>query len=181
MKKILIILAVVISIPVIYLTYSGLFASVVIEETEVGPLTFAYAEHKGDYSKIGPVMDQVYQDLLKDGLETYKGIGVYFDDPQMVKKEDLRSYGGSVIEENDIEKFNKVKDKYKSMTTPKYLSVTAEFPIKTKLSFIIGVIKVYPKIGNYIKEKNYKTIAPPMEIYIENEKTVYVFPISEVK
>ena len=45
----------------IHLIYSGLFSKVVIKEKTSGPYNMFYAEFKGDYSKVGPVHEEIHQ------------------------------------------------------------------------------------------------------------------------
>ncbi len=168
---ILIIILVLFVLLFLFLIFSGLLAKVNITEQEIGPLKFVYAEHKGAYSKVGPVMDKVYEDLKKDGIETKRGIGIYYDNPQKVAKEDLRSEIGSIIETEDYEK---IKDTHNVKDIISKKRVVAEFPYKNKVSIIIGVFKVYPKLMKYITDNNHKE-GPIIELYdISNKKIQYI-------
>lgn len=56
-------------------------------------------------------------------------------------------------------------------------SVVAEFPYKGKMSIIIGIFKVYPKLSAYIKEHKYNQ-TPIMELYDQpNERLEYISSI----
>lgn len=53
-------------------------------------------------------------------------------------------------------------------------SVVAEFPYKGKMSIILGIFKVYPKLSAYINEHKYAS-TPIMELYDQpNEKIEYI-------
>lgn len=158
--------------------YAGFFSSVVINEKNWGPVTIVYQEHRGEYSKVGPTMDEVYQKLQADDIAASRGIGIYYDDPASVPAVDLRSEVGSIIEDSEQGKFEFVQDKYLTKTIAEQKFVVAEFPYRTKTSIIAGVFKVYPKLQAYLAEKNYGS-APIMEIYdLPNKKIYYLTPVS---
>ena len=61
---------------------------------------------------------------------------------------------------------------------PKENSIVTVFPYRNKVSIIIGVYKVYPKLDEYIKNNNYEE-NPILEIYDrENEKIYYTMGIN---
>lgn len=139
-----------------------------------------YEEFTGAYKDTGPVFDRVYKALQKEGINTTRGLGIYFDDPRKVAEEKLRSHCGSIIEEKDLPKFEKVKAKFKVVTIKKSKSVFVEFPIKTALSYMVGPMKCYPALSKYVKEKGYGMSGNAYELYdMPAKKTFYVFPIKE--
>ena len=159
--------------------YYGAFQNIEIQRKEVGPFYIVYEDHIGSYSKIGPVMDSVYQSLLKDGISTKKGVGIYYDDPKEVPQEKLRSIGGCIVEEADIPKFDLVKEKYKMQIWNKSDSLTVNFPFKGKLSIVFGVMKVYPALNDRIKQEGFGKAPGIMELYVENKEIIYVYPITK--
>jgi len=162
-----------------YLYYMGFFNKIEITEKEMGPYKVVFKEHIGDYKETGKIMDEIYYSLLNDGVETYKGFGIYYDNPKVVEKDKLRSIAGSMIEEKDYDKIDQLKDKYSIKTIDKTRSITTEFPFKNKMSIMFGIMKVYPKINKYIDSKGYKK-GQVMEIYdVPNKKVIYVAEIKE--
>ncbi len=159
------IIAVIIIVLLAALSRYGLFASVNISEKNIGPYLLVYKKHIGDYKNVGPIMDKLYYDLKDNyALETTKGFGLYYDNPQEVNKKSLRSVVGCIVEGKTIDELKKVGDKYGVREYPSSKSVVAEFPYKGKMSIILGIFKVYPKLSAFIKEKQYvKT--PIMELY----------------
>lgn len=179
MKKALIIIAVIIAAVVGYAAYLGIFAGITIEEREIGPFTFVYKEHKGPYGETGKVFTEIEKSLKADGIETTRGFGIYFDNPEKVKSEDLRSHVGSVLEEKYMGRVNELRKKFGVKRFEKSRCVTAEFPIRGFISFWIGPIKVYPKFDEYIKAKGYKW-SPALEIYdMPAKKTIFAVPIAK--
>lgn len=149
----------------IILSRYGLFSSVNISEKVAGPYLLVYKKHIGDYKNVGPIMEDIYYDLKNNySIETTRGFGLYYDDPRQVDKAKLRSIVGCIVESRSIADLNKVSNKYGVKEYPSSKSVVAEFPYKGKMSIVIGIFKVYPKLGAYIKEHKYNQ-TPIMELY----------------
>ena len=106
---IIVVLVVAIGVIIGSLYYVGFFAKIQIEEREVGPFKVVYEEHIGDYRGTGKIMDEIYHSLLDDGIETYKGFGIYYDDPKTTEKDKLRSIAGCILEENDHLKISELQ------------------------------------------------------------------------
>ncbi len=180
MKKAGIVIAVISIAAFAALVYSGLFTSVNIIEKNMGPYKAVYEDHKGSYSKIAPVMDSVFNKLKAEGINSTTGIGIYYDNPSEVAEANLRSKGGCVIDKDVFKKFESIKTKFKTIDIPEYKCITVEFPVRTKASFIIGIIKAYPKIKIFMEEKKLKTVDAPYELYENNNKMIIIFPIGKV-
>ncbi len=175
----LIILGLIVSVGGL-LTYFGMFYDVKITEENKGPYYLVYKEHKGDYSKVGPVMDEIYYDLKnKRNIFSSKGFGLYYDNPRDVEKENLRSIVGCVV---PLAKLEGLEGDYKVAEFPASKAVISSFPYKGKLSFIMGVIKVYPLLSKYIEEKHSvkdKKEFAIMELYdMENSVTEFIAPVN---
>lgn len=159
----------------IFLIYSGLFSKVEIKEKEMESYILVYDEHIGEYKGTRDVQDRIYDKLLNDeGIETYKGFGVYYDDPKKVAKEELRSIAGCILEKKDYGKIEELKKKgFKIKESEQGEAICAQFPFKSPLSVLLGIIKVYPSMDKYVEEHGIdkKEI---MEIYdIPNKKIIY--------
>ncbi len=159
----------------IYLSRYGLFASVHITEKSIGPYLLVYEKHVGDYKNVGPIMDKLYYDLKDNySIETTKGFGLYYDNPQEVDKDKLRSIVGCIVESKSINELNILGNKYGVKEFPSSESVVAELPFKGKISIILGLFKVYPKLSKYINEHKHAQ-TPIMELYDQpNEKIEYI-------
>ena len=157
------------------LAYSGLFNKVEISKQEVGPYVFAYLEHKGSYYDVNSEMTQVYEGLKAMGVETQLGIGIYYDNPQQVAQEDLRSEVGSIINEADWDKLDQIKQQFKVKKIEKQSSDVAHFEAKTPLSYMIAPLKVYPAFGKYLEAQGMALPDLGVEIYdVPNKKILYV-------
>lgn len=159
----------------------GYFSSVKVVEEKIGPFTIAYEAVTGDYAKTGATLDKLYASLAADKIFPTKGIGIYLDDPRLVKKEDLRSKVGCILSDKDAKAVKKMKKKYTVMKLDAKDSMVVRFPIKNKASFIVGVMKAYPAITAYAKEKNY-ALSESVEIYdMTNKVSLYTMKVEKQK
>ncbi len=117
-------------------------------------------------------MDGVYYELKnKYAVETTRGFGVYYDNPREVPGEQCRSIAGCIVETGDLDKIEKVKEKYFVREYPSAQAVVTEFPFRGKMAIFIGIMKAYPLLGKYMEEKSY-TMCPSLEIYDMLEKKI---------
>ncbi len=76
---------------------------------------------------------------------------------------------------------SKVSSKYDVREYPSSKSVVAEFPYKGKISIFIGIMKIYPALGTYIKEHQYNQ-TPKKELYdMQNERFEYISSMNLLK
>jgi hypothetical protein len=168
-KKILIAILVVIIAIVGFAAYSGFFAKVEIVEKEVGPYTFIGKEYVGNYKNSGIYQDSIYNDLISKNLELEKGFGIYRDDPEQVPEDECRFMVGCVLLDKDtIRRVELKKAGYIIQKMNKTNSMVVEFPFKNSFSIIASVMKVYPALNEYIKEKGYQP-AESLEIYTQDK------------
>jgi len=182
LKIILIIVAVLLVTLVAVYAYYGGFEKVEIKIERAGGETIVYEEMTGDYAKTGEVTNnKVYYALLNDSVETYKGIGIFYDDPKKVAKENLRYEAGCILENNiDSAKLEILKEKYKIKTLPEKEYLVSEFPFKGMMSVLVGIMKVYPAVDKYLEGKNIKKADAMMEIYdVPNKKLYYRMEMEE--
>ncbi len=182
MKKVFKILALFLSIVFLivlgFLTHAGLFQPVVAVEKEMGPFTMVYQEHSGPYYQVKDDMDEVYYGLERMGVITYRGIGLYYDDPKQVESADLRSEVGSILEEKDWSEIERIESEFAVKTIPAQTAVVAELPIRNPLSYMVGPQKVYRQVNRIWQEQGYAEPEYSLEIYDEaNRKITYITPI----
>lgn len=175
MKLTLIIIGLVLVIGLFVFSYYGGFKKVNCRIEKQGGETLVYKQMTGDYAKSGKLMDEIYYSLLNDyGIETFKGFGMYYDNPKEVEKSELRSEVGCIIEEKDTSRLAEIKEDFKIKTFPEGSFAVAEFPSKGKLSVFFGIMKVYPAIDKFVEKQGYKKEGYVMEIYdVPNKKILY--------
>lgn len=175
LKIILIIIAVLILIVVIAYVYYGGLSRVEVREKTQGGDVLVYEEVIGDYAQTAEVTNRIYYSLLdNENIETTKGFGIFYDNPQQVDKSKLRSEVGCIVEGLDSTQIADLATKYKVRIYPEGNYVTTELSFKGHMSIMIGLVKVYPQIDKYIKEHGISDKGAIMEIYdIPNKKIIY--------
>lgn len=158
----------------IYAYYGG-FSKIRCKIIETGGETLVYKECKGDYKQVSKEMNTVYYSLLNDyKLETTKGFGIYFDNPKKINKNELRSEMGCIVEKGDTARLSSLGAELMVKTLPVEKYLVVEFPYKGMMSVLVGIMKVYPAINKYLKDKGYGEDGFVMEIYdIPNKKVEY--------
>ena len=174
MKVVLIILAVLVVLLIVIYAYYGGFKQISFRIENQGGETVVYENLTGDYSQAPKVSDRVYYSLLnEEKVATTRGIGIYYDNPKKVEKEKLRSEIGCIVENVDSATLTRWSEKYQVKTLPQSDFVVTEFPFKGKLSVLFGIIRVYPALEKFNKERGY-TESPITEIYdVPNKKIIY--------
>ena len=162
------------------LAYHDFFTSPLVSEKEIGPYTVATERFVGSYYQVGPTMAQVDIWLRENGINSTKGVGLYYDDPASKDQSELRSDVGNVLENVDDQTLAKIKERYEVKEIGKQKAVVVEYKIKSSLSYMIGAMKVYPAISKYWQENGYPQDPDGygVEIYdIPGKMTYYIMPI----
>lgn len=175
MRRLLTVIGILAAVFVLGLAYYGLFAPVTFTEREMGPYVLVYEKHTGDYKQTGTIMDSINSKLLgEEGVFAGKGFGLYYDNPKTVETANLRSIAGCIVENVPEDKIKNLKNKFLVAEFPQAQCVVAEFPYKGFVSIMLGVMRVYPKLSEYMQAHQY-TMTPVMEIYDKpNSKILYV-------
>ena len=163
----------------IYLVFSGLLYSVTVStsDTKYGPITFAYKTHTGPYKNVGEIFTESFC-LVPDREQ----LGIYYDDPEGVSPDQLRAAVGPILaignDKADPAEMEKViKEGFKIAHLPKAgFVVTASFPFRTTLSIFLAIYKVYPKLRDYISQRNLCAY-PALEVYTDSE-IIFLMPLS---
>ena len=89
-----------------------------------------------------------------------------------MEKSKLKSEVGCIIEGIDSLKMIDLKKKYKVKICPKTSYLTTEFPHKSMISIMFGIMKVYPAMSKYIEDNGLSEKGPVMEIYDTPNKLI---------
>ena len=178
MKILKIILIVLVAITAIFISvyaYYGGFHSIEFRTKEQGGEILVYEDVVGDYSQTVEIADQVFYSLLNDfNIETFRGFGIYYDNPAEVEASILRSKVGRILEDADSAKMELIGQKFKVKTLPKGTYTMTEFPYKGMMSILVGLMKVYPEMHKQHAKGNIEIDGPIMEIYdVPNKKIIY--------
>ena len=153
-KVISIILIIVIITFIILGAQYGAFKTIEVSIDKSGGEILVYEKVKGSYNQTGLIIDKINSQLMEeDKINTTKGFGIYYDNPQQVEKSKLRSEVGCILENTDIDKVPNLEKKYNIKTFPEKEYITAEFPYKGKTSIFISIMKVYPALNKFAVDK----------------------------
>lgn len=174
MNIVLILICVLILLITVCYVYYGGLKTVVCRVENQQEEVIVYEKVIGDYKKTSKYTNKIYQELLdKEKIETTRGIAIFYDNPRQTDKNKLRSDVGCILNSPDNATIAKLSASYQVKTLPANSFITTEFPIKGSLSFIIGVIKVYPALTGYCQKQGFKE-SPITEIYdTPNKKIIY--------
>lgn len=155
--------------------YFKMFKKIDLSIDVQGGELIVFKSKTGDYRSSGNVMDEIYESLKTDfNIKSYKGFGIYYDNPREVRRELLRYDAGCIINKQDVSNINKLKERFEIAECPKKRYLIAEFPYKGKTSAIIGVMKVYPAILKYLNKQELPHNGSVMEIYdIPGKRIIY--------
>ncbi|XP_042349815.1 testis-expressed protein 264 [Plectropomus leopardus] len=154
-----------------YILYSGLFADITVMtgSPPIRKITFAYKFKEGPYKNCG----QVFKESHSIGPKL-PCIGIFYDDPQKVPEPQCRCAVGSILSEGENKADEELLNSYETsgfnvFSFPEVTHVvTTSFPHTTYFSILLGIRRVYPRLGHYIKER--KLCAHPfLEIYREGQ------------
>ena len=155
--------------------YYGGFKKIRFEQEPAGGETLVYMEAKGDYAGSGNIMDMVFYGL-KDryGIEATRGFGIYYDNPVTTEPDQRRYEAGCVVEGLDSAQKAALEAEFKVRELPVQDCVVGAFPLKGKPSVIMGVIRVYPAMENYMKKNELiERFGPVMEIYDYRARKIF--------
>ncbi|HNZ26703.1 MAG TPA: GyrI-like domain-containing protein [Spirochaetota bacterium] len=178
----IVIAAIAILTAILYFVYkaNGGDVEVSFNYKNIESLIIVYEHLKGDYAKSGKIMDKLHKSLKENGYDATKGFGIYYDDPKSVKKSELRSLVGCIVDEKYYPNLKDIKSKFKMKEIPPSKGLIAEFPYKSRISVFIGMSKAYPKLNKFLTNNKLQP-GPVMEIYnMKDKKILYIFPYSDI-
>jgi hypothetical protein len=157
--------------------YAGVFDRVDISVQTVGPFQCVYREHRGKYQGIKYVLKDVYTYLKEEkSIETTVGIAVYYDNPEKVEEDSLRSIGGCLV----ALPVAGLEEPYRYTKIARTDAVVGTFPIRSFLSYMSGVLKFYPKLEQFTVGEDIEVLGPVMELYdMEHNEIRYIAPMKQ--
>lgn len=133
-----------------YLTYLGAWRQVRIVEREEGPFLFVYEEVQGtDQQRIGAATLQLQARLRSAGVAAEGPFDIF-----QPAGAGLPNEIGFVISEREGEKLVSLKGLLQRKI-PRQRYMATEFPLRNRLSFIVGYIKVDPALALYRQQHSY--------------------------
>jgi hypothetical protein len=177
MKKVLIALLLLVFAVFVYLITQGLMQHVHVEQRAMPGYRIVGIEHVGPYEKIGDAFNRVHDFADKNGVAVHM-IGVYFDNPNEVPQDSLRSLAGLIVSEADSIKLSAVPG-LKMLSIPPGNAAASTFETGGMVSMIIGAMKSYPELTEYVTSKGVaEDVVFVYEVYGEG-KTDYVMQLAD--
>lgn len=177
LKKILIVLGVIVVIVVAALYMNGAFQKIDIQQGKEGPYRLMGIYHQGPYQDIGKVFHQVGEACRKIGWKdsTTKKVtesdrlmfGVYFDDPETVPEDSLRSFAAvQIMSSEDSALFAAALPGASIVEIPNGSALICDQKTSGMMSMVIAAMRVYPAFGKFAEANPPKTpISHVFEIY----------------
>lgn len=155
--------------------YAGMFDRLSLEIAEVGPYPIVYREQKGPYTRIQFALRDVYHFLTTKRKQwTARGIGIFYDDPRVVKSEDLQSLAGCVTDTL----LTDLPSPYKSQVLPRTRAVVGTFRVRSFFSNLTGTQKYYSAKDGFAKKNNVRLEGPVIELFDRGSgKILYMAPV----
>jgi hypothetical protein len=155
--------------------YAGMFDRLSLEVAEVGPYPIVYRENKGPYDGVKFALHDVYHYLKTKRMQwTTRGIGIFYDDPRMVKPQDLQSIAGCVTDTM----LTNLAAPYKSQVLPKTRAIVGTFRIRSFLSNFTGTEKYYSAKDKFAKKNDCVLAGPVIELFDMGARRVfYIAPV----
>lgn len=174
MKTVLIIIAFITISIFTYLGFYNTFYSPLIEINEEGNDIIVYQHANAHYHLTDSVMKEAFNELYEiNGIVVTKGFGIYFEDPKKAGKKPISFNAGCIVEDKDSLELQEISDKFTIEKTPYEKYIVSDFPLKGRMSILIGMYKVYPKLNNFCVENGYRSDLPVMEIYDRVKKKIH--------
>lgn len=173
LKKLLYIVFIVVALLVWLFAYLGWFKNLVVFEAAMGPYTVAYIEHVWDYKTLWEPMEDLYDILSGQNINSDMWIGIFYDDPSVVAKEDLISEGGVIIDKTDFQKLDLNSSDYKVKNLDKAGYAVITFPLKNILSYMVWAHRAYPILWKYLEDNNYSLEVSGIEMYDMKNNLIY--------
>jgi AraC family transcriptional regulator len=151
----------------------GYFAEVTTGETDLPDRKIIFIPHFGSYHSIVPKIQEIESWALANSVDCRMSFGEYFDNPEQVEQERLKSRGGCIVEKIPAKK----PERFETGTLKGGHFFTATY----KGSPAIGPFKVYPLVLGLIANSKYKmqgwNVVEVYEVHPDQSVTTnYFFP-----
>lgn len=161
-----------------YSAYLGAFNRIEVEIREVGPYNVFYRAQRGPYRQTQETLDAIGEIIRQAGHEPALGFGIYHDNPREVPQERLRSEAGYILASISADLATRLRGNGLFKHIPRRSYYVAEFPYRNRLSILLGIMRVYPRLMQAVEERegpDQKKYS--LEIYdFKNRKTIYMIP-----
>jgi hypothetical protein len=144
--------------------YSGFFVKARVEVKEPERFVVVYENHRGEYSETMDIQERIADQLWEAGIDNYYNVGIFYDDPETTKPEELRSLVGRVIAGVHERKAMQYADLFLVQEFNFKKVAMVELPVKNIFSLYAAIYKAYPLLEHYAAQNNISG-QPLIEVY----------------
>lgn len=160
--------------------YSGFFARARVEIRQVDSFVVVYENHTGAYSETMDIQERIADQLWDAGVDNYFNFGVFYDDPENTRPEDLRSMVGRVVTSEHEKKIMQQTDAFLVQEFSHQKAAVVELPLKNIFSLYAAVYKAYPLLDEYARKHNVAE-KPVIEVYKIPGNICVILPLDDEK
>ena len=155
--------------------YLGAFAHVQIEEGMVGPYALVYQEMRGtDLSRLGAITTELDALLTRNGVVDRRPFDVFY--PTDAQPNEVGFIMTARVADETLARLAATPD-VKLREVPRQRALVTRFPWRSRLSFLIGYVKVDPALRAYREKAGYK--AAPAYALNEGATIAYMQPVRQ--
>lgn len=155
----------------------GYFSPVASSVESISALSLVFLDHVGPYHLIVPKIDEVERKVQKLNLKC-QSFGEYLDDPKSMAEDRLRSRGGCIVGESEL---NTIKRNAAFSDSQSKFETRAPFralTLKWSGAPSFSPLVVYPRAHQELTARGLKPLGPVMELYdLAKGETTYYFAI----
>ena len=155
-----------------FMFYLGAFKEAEVYRSVTQEYHFAYVSHKGAYTNIDPILEEVANKLKEGGIEPVTACAMFMDSVSQVEESERQSKIGYLVKRNDY-----IAAPLEQMAIPSREVVAATFEGGT----LLGSHKAYTAMRDWSRAPCYQLSLPAFEIYHPNGKVEYQLPIHKKK
>ena len=152
--------------------YLGAFKDPEVFRSVTQEYHFAYVNHRGPYTNIDPILEDVAAKLKDGGIEPVTACAMFMDNVSEVAEADRQSKIGYLVQRNDY-----IAAPLEQMTIPSREVVVSTFEGGT----LLGSHKAYTAMRDWSRAHGYKLSLPAFEIYHPNSIVEYQLPIHKIQ
>jgi len=151
LKKVLLFVAIDVVVLVAgFAFYMDAFDSPPLERSKFASTAVFFSTYRGPYSGIEGAWMRFQGEWEKAGLDKCDAIGIYLDPPG-TPEDQLRSILACRLDGLTAEVRNKMTAVFPTFKIPDSATVSATFPYRNKLSFMVAPMRIYPRMQRLIE------------------------------
>ena len=145
-------------------SYVGMSTHSKVYEMDMDNLTFIYRSYKGPYSEARKAVHEIsYVFTGRYPDEDIKGIGIFYDTPGSVPRNEMKSLIGVMVT-GLTEVADEPIDGYSIALYAGGKLAAIDMELKDESSYVFNPVKAYPKLRSYMNRKKYGN-GPVLEVY----------------